>query len=235
MRFKVSAGGSTMALRVCAVLAATALASCGPVRTTSADRFRDGGALIALSGGEAEAVNACFVCHGLDGGGNGAGAPRLAGLDAGYLERQLGAYADGRRRHAQMAWIARRLTFEDRRAVSAHYAALPWNRPPAASIGRAPPLWTHGDPKRGLAACASCHGSAGEGRGAAVPPLAGQPAAYHAEQLERWRRAERRTDAGQTMLRISRLLEPHEVAELAAFSASLQEAPARPGSRAASP
>lgn len=212
-----------------------ALSACGPVQTTSAERFSASGELIAWSGGNAGAVYACFTCHGVDGAGNGAGAPRLAGIGAGYLDRQLEAYDDGRRQHPQMAWIARQLTATDRQAVSAYYAGLPWT--PAGPAPKAPPpeLWVNGDPARGLAACASCHGRDGEGMGYASPPLAGQPAAYLAEQLERWRHATRRTDPGHVMLHISQRLTRPEVASLAAYASALPGAAVRPEPRAAFP
>ncbi len=233
-------GRRQLVWRVCAAVLVTALASCGPVRTTSAERFRASGELIAWSGGDAGAANACFTCHGLDGRGNGAGAPRLAGLGIGYLDRQLEAYGDGRRRHPQMAWIARRLTANDRRAVSAYYDGLPWEASPRAPAASPPPgLWVDGDPARGLPACASCHGLHGEGEGFASPPLAGQPAAYQAQQLESWRRSERRTDPEHVMLRISQRLTPREAAALSAYASGLAGSPAgsspRPGSPAASP
>ena len=79
------------------------MTGCTAVDSKSSDRFTETGELIAMSGGGAGAANACFTCHGLDGRGDGAGSPRLAGLDAGYLERQLIANSDGRRHHKQMA------------------------------------------------------------------------------------------------------------------------------------
>lgn len=232
----VSKGWDGRGWRVGAAIAASALASCGPVQTTSTDRFRESGELIAWSGGHAGAVNACFTCHGLDGRGNGAGAPRLAGIGLGYLDRQLQAFGDGRRRHPQMAWISRRLSAEDRHAVSAYYERLPWAPASGPAPAQPPPaLWVDGDAARGLPACASCHGLDGEGEGAANPPLAGQPAAYQAQQLASWRQAERRNDPGQVMLRISQRLTSGEAATLSAYAASLAGSPGRPGLPAASP
>jgi len=213
--------------------AAALLAGCAASETTSLDRFAKDGRLIALSGAEAGASNACFTCHGLDGRGNGAGAPRLAGLDAGYLERQLEAYADGRRIHAQMGWIAGALDAEERKAVSFYYAGLPFE-PRAAPPAKRLRLYHEGDPARGLLACAACHGEQGQGIGPANPPLAGQPAFYLADQLEQWRKAKRRNDPGDVMLRISQLLTPLERRALAAYSAALR-APPSPESPAASP
>lgn len=230
---KAKGGWQQLGWQACAALAMTALASCGPVQTKSAERFVESGELIAWSGGQAGAVNACFTCHGLQGRGNGAGAPRLAGLSMGYLDRQLEAYDDGRRQHAQMAWIAQRLSPSDRQAVSAYYAGLAWEPAVPAPASPPPALWVDGDPARGLAACASCHGLAGEGDGFANPPLAGQPAAYLAQQLDAWRRAQRRTDPGRVMLQISQRLTPAEATTLATYASALGGAPVRPESRAA--
>src|SRR3546814_3838790 len=105
------------------------LASCGAAERTSADRFTRNGELIALSGGDAGAAYACFTCHGLDGRGDGAGAPHLAGLGLGYLNRQLEVYATGRLRHPAMELIAKRLRSEEHTSelqsiMSKSYAVL---------------------------------------------------------------------------------------------------------------
>lgn len=203
-----------------AASAAALVAACSPVEPTSTDRLSASGELIALSGGDAGAANACFTCHGLDGLGDGAGSPRLAVVDVGYLQRQLETYRGGRRRHPQMSWIAKRLSPSDRQAVATYYAALPYA--PEQRRGRPPHrLYVAGDPGRGLPSCASCHGVRGEGLGPAYPPLGGQPAAYLAGQMDKWRRSERRNDPGDVMLRISQLLSPSESAAVAAYAARL--------------
>lgn len=214
--------------------AVTLLTGCAVGETTSLDRFTEDGRVIALSGGEAGAANACFTCHGLDGQGDGAGSPRLAGLDAGYLERQLEAYADGRRYHTQMGYIAQQLDARERKAVAFHYAALPFDAGATMPAERLP-LYHEGDASRGIVACAACHGDRGQGVGPANPPLAGQPAAYLAEQLDLWRRSQRRNDPGDVMLRISQLLTPSEARALAGYSASLPGGPPSPGFPAAFP
>lgn len=207
----------------------TLLVACSAVNTESADRFTSSGELIALSGGHAGAANACFTCHGLDGAGDGAGTPRLASLDVGYLESQLEAYSRGRRQHAMMQAIAKRLEPAHRHAVAAHYAALPFTAAPVSDQAAAPRLWTQGSPERGLPACASCHGMSGEGVGPGNPPLAGQPSAYLAEQIRLWRLGRRRNDPGNVMQRISRLLTPREAESLAAYASGLPADPRRRG------
>ena len=215
--------------------AASLLAACSAVDTSSAERFTQTGELIALSGGHAGAANACFTCHGLDGRGNAAGAPRLAGLDVGYLGRQLEAYADGRRQHPEMQWIAQRLSPESRHAVAAYYASMAYEPLAATSPAPASRLYHRGDPARGLQPCAECHGDAGEGVGPANPPLGGQPASYLAEQIELWRHGERRNDPGDAMLRISRQLTSREAEAVADYAARLPGVPARQEPPAALP
>lgn len=222
-------------LPAAALVLLLAVVGCGAVDRTAADRFTASGELIALSGGDAGAANACIECHGVDGLGDGGGTPRLAGLDRGYMEAQLAAYADGRRHHAAMEAIARKLDGGQRQAVAMHYAALPFTPETARPAGGAvAALYNDGDPARGLPSCASCHGEAGEGLGPANPPLGGQPAMYLAEQLDQWRQGRRRNDPANIMLEIARQLTPEESAALAAYAAELPGGPPGPESREAS-
>lgn len=210
------------------------LASCHAAQPAAHDPFTETGELVALSGGDSGAANACFTCHGLTGRGNGAGTPRLAGIDVGYLNRQMESYAAGTRQHPEMQAIAARLSARDRQSVSAYYAAMPFATRPGGSPASTSPLYTQGDPERGLWPCAACHGANGEGIGPGNPPLAGQPAGYIAEQMHAWRRGERRNDPSNMMLVISRRLTPAEIASVAAYASALPGVAPNPVSPAAS-
>lgn len=206
-------------LGLCLMLAGCGAEAGGP----TPGAFSATGEVIAFGGGAAGAANACFTCHGRSGEGDGAGTPRLAGLPEGYLVKQLQDYADGRRGHKAMHWIASRLSMEDRVKVAAYYADLPVPRPaPASGSTAGARLWTRGDPARDLPACATCHGVDGQGGGAANPPLAGQPAGYLADQLRRWRSGRRQNGPGGVMLGVSRTLSDEEIAAVSAHAASLQ-------------
>lgn len=184
-------------------------ALCGCDAAGGNPAFRATGEVIALSGGDGGARNACATCHSLKGEGDGSTVPRLAGLDAGYLHRQLDDYANGRREHAQMRAIVRRLSGDDRARVAAYYAGLPATGLSLASTS---------EPYDRL--CASCHGPLGEGKGPGNPPLAGQPASYITAQLEAWRSGKRRGDANGEMLEISRKLTPREIQLLASHASA---------------
>lgn len=222
-------------LLLAAALCATAACS-GP--SPVPDTFTRSGELIAYSGGARGAAGACATCHGLKGEGDGHLVPRLAGLDQGYLARQLEFYADGQRVHPQMAAIANALTHDQRSIVAQYYAGLPI--PPAPQGCVVPDrgtalLYQRGDARRKIVSCASCHGADGRGAGLGNPPLAGQPASYLADQLDRWRSGRRYGDAQGVMTRISQRLKPAEVRALAAYAATLSDGHGRREARAACP
>jgi len=219
------------------ILGMTTLAACHS-REPSADAFSRTGQLIAMSGGEAGAANACFTCHGLEGEGLGE-APRLAGLPSGYLLKQLQDYADGRRADPIMHAIARRLSMEDRRAVAEWYGDKPsptFAFSSAEAVGGRE-IYHRSTP---VGSCAACHGNDGEGQGAAVPPLAGQPPAYLARQLRLWQDGKRQNDPDHVMLRAIDGLDDDQIEAVANYAASLpgdgaaadsETAPSPPGSR----
>ena len=200
-----------------------ALAGCSEGQRTTDDAFSRTGEIVAMSGGGGGAGNACFACHGLDGQGDGDTTPRLAGLDAGYLHKQLEDYAIGLRRDDSMGEIAKRLTPAARLRVATYYAGLPARATPAAEAS----------PPRAFAACVECHGSAGQGVGAAGPAIAGQPAAYTVAQLRRWTSAERRNDPRGVMRTAAARLSGAETAAIAGWLAAQSAAP-RPDIAAAS-
>lgn len=190
----------------------------------------DLGSRIATQGASAGAV-ACATCHGQDGGGDEGGAfPRLAGLDAGYLARQLRAFKSGGRTNPVMAPQAQALTDAEVEAVSAYYAALP-----AASHAMPPgeqsralgeKLATLGDwGSRALPACGQCHAVDGLGHGDAFPALAGQVYAYLLGQLSAWAQGQRGPDPHGLMAPLAARLDLEEATSVAAYYAGLPLAP----------
>lgn len=151
--------------------------------------------------GNGNGAPACASCHGRDGAGQAAaGYPRLAGLDAAYLERQLDSFTDGTRDVPAMTTIAEALTAAERHALAGYYSHMPI--PPAAAKGAAEPsddkrgeeLATRGMWSKQVPGCVKCHGPHGVGVGANFPPLAGQPATYIANQMHDWQQGKRRND-----------------------------------------
>lgn len=208
-------------LALCATVFLTT--ACTDRMTPSDDRFGRSGELIAMSGGEGGARYACASCHGARGEGNGFDAPRLAGLPAGYLQKQMQDYATGLRPHAVMRDVARFLDSHERVRVANHYAALPpQGMPPATQETIAPAT-----PALYAAKCQQCHGVQGVGTELG-PPLNAQPAFYLAQQLQDWQVSKRRTDGNHEMLKVAQELDGGQITQLSLFLAAIPPRPASP-------
>jgi cytochrome c553 len=215
----------SLAMRHLPLLILTLLGTaCTDRMSPSDDRRGSRGELIAMSGGEGGARYACVTCHGARGEGNGFDAPRLAGLPAGYLQKQMEDYAAGLRAHELMRDVARFLDSDGRMQVARYYAALlPQALPPATRdtvAGTTPALYAN--------ACQQCHGVDGVGS-VNGPPLNAQPAFYLAQQLQDWQVSKRRNDGNHVMLKVAQQLGAEEVRQLSLYLAQI---PPRPASAA---
>jgi cytochrome c553 len=169
-------------------------------------------------------IETCAGCHGPHGEGNAAtGAPRLAGQPQTYLERQLDAYANGRRFNEVMVPIARGLTAADRAQLAALYANLdaPSASKRSADNARGRTLATLGDETLHVQACENCHGPGGTGFGGVTPYLAGFDARYLETALREWKEGRRNTDPAGIMPLIAQQLSDGDIKALAAHYSSL--------------
>jgi len=169
-------------------------------------------------------VVACASCHGKDGGGQ-ASFPRLAGMNAAYLLKQLQDFDSGSRGNAVMKPIATALSPADRNAMANYYAALPIPAVLAAAVQAtdASPgarLATRGMWSKGIPACVQCHGPGGVGVGANFPSIAGQPSGYIASQLQAWQKGTRKNDPLELMQHLSRSLTDAEIKAVSEWFAS---------------
>lgn len=205
-------------------LSATVLTTaCTDRMATSEDRFGRSGELVAMSGGEGGARYACATCHGVRGEGNGFDAPRLAGLPAGYLQKQMEDFAAGLRPHAAMRDVARFLDSHERVQVANHYAAMP---PQALAPATAETI-DAATPALYARTCQQCHGVDGVGT-VNGPPLNAQPAFYLTQQLQDWQVAKRRNDGDHVMLKVAQELKAGEVRQLSLYLARIPPRPASP-------
>ncbi len=90
------------------------------------------------------------------------------------------------------------------------------------AIEAAKKLYRAGDPARGLASCAGCHGPTGAGLPAQFPRLGGQYAIYTANQLKSFRANERSNDPNHMMRDVAYKLSEDEIAALANFISGLR-------------
>lgn len=184
------------------------------------------GKVIATQGNGSGAL-ACATCHGPEGKGNSAaGFPDIAGLNAGYLSKQLHDYANGARKNAVMQPVASALSDADIEAVASYYQGL---ETPVAIVSHQTPDYSNqgewlamrGDWSNNIPACNQCHGPNGMGVGSAFPAIAGQHASYLKAQLLAWRNGSRDNDPNQLMKGIADRLSEQQIAVITKYYENL--------------
>lgn len=155
--------------------------------------------LPAMAAGDAAAgekkAAVCAACHGQDGNSPGGDFPSLAGQGEKYLAKQLADYKSGARKNGIMQGQAAGLSEQDMADLAAFYASktIKGGSAKAELVAAGERLYRGGNAASGVAACAGCHGPAGQGIDAAgFPSLAGQHASYTEAQLRAFRAAGRK-------------------------------------------
>ena len=201
------------------------LSSLSLALTAATQSVRADGVTIALQG-NTRGAPACVTCHGAQGEGMPAnGFPRLAGLNAGYLQTQLDAFANGQRANAMMTPIAQTLSADERAELARYYGTLsgavataPVPQPDSAGAR----LALKGRWSQRLPACVQCHGVTGAGVGNVFPALAGQSALYIENQLRGWQQGTRPPRPLGLMNAIASKLSAADIRAVAAYFAALQ-------------
>jgi cytochrome c553 len=170
----------------------------------------------AVGRGATLALN-CTMCHGAQ-GTSLSNAPNLAGQYPEVVVKQLLDYRSGKRSSAIMEALAKGLSDEQMRDLSAYYASLPQARTAPTTYDEAlPPLVRVGDPLRNIAPCISCHGGVDQKLG--TPWIEGMPKDYLVAQLVAFRAGDRRNDAQAQMRNMARAMTDREIDDVATFYA----------------
>jgi cytochrome c553 len=152
---------------------------------------------------------ACASCHGAEGISANDTWPNLAGQNAAYLARILGAYKSGDQKDVAMTPLAQGLSNADIQNLAAHYAGLSCKAP--ANETRV------GDASKGKVLaknCAACHGETGVASNPAWPKLAGQKPGYLVNVLKAFRAGLRKDPM---MAGVARGLSDTDIVNLAAY------------------
>ena len=156
--------------------------------------------------------------------------PHLAGQVEQYIYKQLSNFKPvgdkpALRDNAIMAGMAAAIDDQGMRDVAAWYASQklkPEAAKSEASIELGKKLWRQGDFRKGIPACAGCHGPAGAGLPAQYPRLAGQFAAYTENQLKSFRDETRGNDPEKMMRVLAAKLSDVEIKAVADYAAGLR-------------
>lgn len=188
------------------------------------------GRTIAMQGNGKGAV-ACVSCHGAAGEGNAAaGFPRLAGLNAEYLVKQLQDYKAGTRQNPVMQPFGAALTSQEMLDVAAYYAGLEptGSQGPADDNALGEKLALRGDWGNDIPACVSCHGPGGRGIDPYFPAIAGQHAGYIRSQIQAWKSGTRKNDANDLMRVVAERMTDEQIEAVSRYFAG--QPPVKPTS-----
>ncbi len=167
----------------------------------------------------------CAACHAVDGNSVAAANPKLAGLNAEYINKQLTNFKSGDRKNAVMGGIVASLTPQDMLNLSAYYSAQ--QPKPGTSkdqelalLGQK--IYRGGVLGAGVPACASCHGAQGKGIPVQFPRLAGQHGDYIYAQLNDFRVGKRSNDGAKMMRTIAAKMTDADMKAVASYIQGLR-------------
>ncbi len=178
--------------------------------------------------GQAAAAT-CTACHQADGSGmnvpNGESWPRLAGLNADYIAKQLHDFKAGQRQNASMATFANMLDDQQIADVAEYYSQMPitpgqgGDAANEALLARGQQLAERGDWNTYIVSCQSCHGPGGTGVGSTFPGVASQHAGYISAQLTAWKNETRSNDPQNLMGAIAKRMSDNDIKAVSAWYA----------------
>ena len=205
-------------------VSATVSAAEAPKAAVKADANK--GATLYADGDAARGLPACVSCHGAAGNSTIAANPKLAGQHENYLYKQLVDFTTPQRNQPVMSTYAKMLSDADKKNVAAYLGAQ-LAKPGAAknkdTIELGKKIYRGGIASKQVAACASCHGAAGNGIPVQYPRIAGQHQDYTVAQLAMFRST--KADARKTsaeMHTIASRMSDDEIAAVADYIAGLK-------------
>ncbi|WP_324781198.1 c-type cytochrome [Thiobacillus sedimenti] len=167
----------------------------------------------------------CAGCHAADGNSTVATNPKLAGLNAEYINKQLNDFKSGNRKNAVMSGMVASLSPQDMLNLAAYFSAQ--QPKPGTSKDKdlalvGEKIFRGGVQGAGVPACASCHGPQGKGIPVQFPRLAGQHADYVYAQLNNFRLGTRANDGAKMMRTIAAKLTDADMKAVAAYIQGLR-------------
>ncbi|HEX7971288.1 MAG TPA: c-type cytochrome [Thiobacillus sp.] len=167
----------------------------------------------------------CVACHAADGNSTTPANPKIAGLNADYINKQLNNFKSGERQNPVMGGIVASLTPQDMLNLAAYFSAQ--QRKPGTSkdqelalLGQK--IYRGGVQGAGVPACASCHGPQGKGIPTQFPLLAGQHSDYVYAQLNNFRVGARANDGAKMMRSIAAKMTDADMKAVASYIQGLR-------------
>lgn len=171
----------------------------------------------------AERITFCAGCHGTDGNSVIPENPKLSGLDAGYLVRQLADFKSGKRKSLVMGGIIQLVDQSEFPALAEYFSnqkPAPGAPTDARLVAQGKEIFDEGIVGTAVPACSGCHNDDGSGT-EKYPRVAGQNVAYVVQQLLNFKSGERANDSRALMQAVARRMNEKEVRAVAEYVATL--------------
>jgi cytochrome c553 len=174
---------------------------------------------------ESIVTKVCVACHTADGNSTTAANPKIAGLNAEYINKQLNNFKSGERKSPVMSGVVKDLSAQDMLNLAAYFSSQ--QTKPGTSkdqelalLGQK--IYRGGVQGAGVPACASCHGAQGKGIPTQFPRLAGQHADYIYGQLNAFRLGNRANDGAKMMRSIAAKMTDADMKAVASYIQGLR-------------
>jgi cytochrome c553 len=173
-----------------------------------------------------ERLQLCGGCHNPDGNSIIPENPRLAGLDAKYIARQLADFKEGKRENPIMSSIIPMVDEKEFKPLAMYFSKqkrLSSESDKTDLLAKGKQIFEEGVVGTGAPACGGCHGEDGSGS-AQFPRLNGQNPAYVVNQLMNFKNATRNNDPKAVMQTVAKRLNEEEINAIAEYVSTLKEA-----------
>lgn len=173
---------------------------------------------------EGEPNALCTGCHNEDGNSTTPEFPKLAGLDAVYIAKQIKDFKNDKRVSEIMGPMANQIPDKEIGALAAYFSKQKRTTgtvtdPKLAAQGQQ--IYDDGIVSSAVPACSGCHGEKGEGTDK-FPRLAGQHTVYLITQMSNFKNMVRNNDARKVMRAITMRMTEQDMKAAAEYITSLK-------------
>jgi cytochrome c553 len=173
-----------------------------------------------------ERLQLCGGCHNPDGNSIIPENPKLAGLDAKYIARQLADFKAGKRESPIMSTIIPMVDEKEFKALADYFSKQKRltgvsDKPELVAQGKQ--IFEEGVLGTAVPACSGCHGEDGSGTDK-FPRLNGQNPPYIVNQLLNFKNRVRNNDPKAVMQAVAKRLTEQEISAVAEYVTTLKEA-----------
>lgn len=166
----------------------------------------------------------CTGCHNEDGNSTAPEFPKIAGLDAAYITKQINDFKKDKRVSEIMGPMANQIPDQDIPVLAAYFSKQKRTTGTVENVklaAQGQQIYDDGIISSAVPACSGCHGEKGEGTDK-FPRLAGQHTTYLITQMNNFKNAVRNNDARKVMRAITLRMTDQDMKAVAEYITSMK-------------